>query len=215
MDDEAGDIVTELYIADIRPLRGREQELLGQLNAQRRARAVQYRMEEDRLRCIAAGLLLNRVLGKDAVLAMRFGAFGKPYLLHGPCFNLSHTGDYVMLATHEAEVGADIERVRRRDPMRLARRFFHPDEYALLEAAEDPMETFCLIWTLKESFIKADGRGFAIPSRSYCILPHGDGAVMKGGDSRRFRTYRRGDDYRMAVCARDDCFPDGPTLVTF
>ena len=207
--------MTELFIADIRPLCGREQELLGRIDARRAARALQYRMAEDRLRCIAAGLLLKQVLGEDAVSAIRFGAFGKPYLAGGPCFNLSHTGDYVILATNEDEIGTDIGRVRRRDPMRLAQRFFHPDECAYLAAAENPLETFCLIWTLKESYIKADGRGFAIPSCSYRILPEGDGAALLGDDSRHFRTYRWAEDYRLAVCTFDDAFPDRPTQLTF
>lgn len=50
-------------------------------------------------------------------------------------------------------VGVDIE-LPRAGGARLAKRFFQPDEAALVYAADDPDREFCRLWTLKESYIK-------------------------------------------------------------
>ena len=52
-----------LYLADIRQLKQWEQAALSLLTPERRAEAERIKPDQDRLHCIAAGLLLRRVLG--------------------------------------------------------------------------------------------------------------------------------------------------------
>ena len=181
--------------------------LTGRLDPARAIRARAYGDTPAGRRCLAAGLLLRAVLGAGDY---RTGANGKPTLDGAPPFNLSHAGDYAVLITGERDVGVDIERVRPIDCMRIAARFFHPDEYAYLKALPDPLDAFFSIWTLKESYGKATGRGFSLAPSSFCILPAGaDGAVFAGETSCVFRRYDRAfPGYRLSACAAQEAFPD-------
>jgi 4'-phosphopantetheinyl transferase len=114
--------------------------------------------------------LLGEHLGLDPrALVFAENAFGKPRLTDHPSvhFSLSHSGDRAVLAVSERhEMGIDIERVRPLDHLDLARRYFHPNEVSAIEAVKAPDEqllAFFRIWTLKESVVKAVGKGLSIP----------------------------------------------------
>lgn len=83
-------------------------------------RANRFRFEEDRVRWSRARsslrLILSMYAGDDAFrLAFSYGPHGKPALLPFSVveFNLSHAGDWAMIAVTQAvPVGVDIERIR-------------------------------------------------------------------------------------------------------
>lgn len=55
--------------------------------------------------------MLRFLLG-EKVDSVSIGDYGKPYIPGGEiCFNLSHSGDYVVLASDSDRVGVDIEKV--------------------------------------------------------------------------------------------------------
>lgn len=165
-------------------------------------------------RCLAAGLLVRAVLGADAVPATN--AFGKPELADGRPFNLSHAGGYAVLATGDAPLGVDIERLRVVDYPAIANRFFHPDERAFLASQPDMQRAFFQIWTCKESYLKATGYGFSVAPASFCVLPTEDGgAVFSGETPYRFRRYDNAfAGYALSVCAAEDAFADAVTLLS-
>lgn len=114
--------------------------------------------------------LLGGHLGLDPrALVFVQNAFGKPRLADRPSvhFSLSHSGDRAVLAVSERhEMGIDIERVRPLDHLDLARRYFHPNEVAAIEGVrptEEQLLAFFRIWTLKESVVKAVGKGLSLP----------------------------------------------------
>ncbi len=84
------------------------------------ARANRFRFERDRVRWSRARsalrLVLSRYAGEDPdALFFAYGKQGKPSLgaATGIEFNLSHSGDWAMIAvTREIPVGVDIERIR-------------------------------------------------------------------------------------------------------
>lgn len=205
-----------LYAADIRELEGKTGELGARLSRERRERMNAMKIETARLRCLAAGLLLDTVFKKRARTDIVCDAFGKPHLPDGPCFNLSHAGDYAVLAVSDQEVGVDVERWRKADTAALAKRFYHPEEQAHLSAAVDPVERFFTIWSLKESYMKALGRGFAVSPTSFAVLPDGrDSARLLGSEDYHFKRYTDFPRYALAVCAREDAFPDGVTVLSY
>lgn len=142
------------------------------LTPERRARMERYLKPEDRARCLAAGLLLRMALG-ECVLALRENTQGKPYLPHGPCFNLSHSGEYVILGVSDHEIGVDIERIAPFDN-RVARRCYTDEELAWLYA-QSGADAFYRLWTAKESVMKATGLGFTLTPESFSVLPMEDG----------------------------------------
>lgn len=84
-------------------------------------------------------------------------AKGKPYLENGPFVSVSHTGDIVVVAVSESEIGIDAERKDRevKKQEELIRKYFseRETEYA------NTREKFLEIWTKKESYGKFTGEG--------------------------------------------------------
>lgn len=129
--------------------------------------------------------LLYEFCGLSAeVFRIRRGAHGKPYLegVAVPLyFNISHSGDYIVLALSDREVGIDVERqaVAR---MAVARRFFHPDELRMLEALppEARDEWFFRLWVAKESFLKYTGTGLSASLHSFRVcFDSGEAVIWK------------------------------------
>jgi 4'-phosphopantetheinyl transferase len=94
-------------------------------------------------------------------------AWGKPRLtgaeLH---FNLSHSGAWCLLAaSRRHSLGVDLERWREGlDFAGLARRCFSEREHEWWASLAEPerLPAFFRLWTCKEAFIKADGRGMRL-----------------------------------------------------
>lgn len=86
-------------------------------------------------------------------------------------FNMSHSGDYVVLAVGDAPLGIDVER-KRSDRLKVAKRCFCKEEYEYIISAindEEQVERFLEYWTLKEAFVKYIGKGLAVPLNSFLI----------------------------------------------
>lgn len=111
-------------------------------------------------------LLSQRIPQSPQQIALTTNANGKPALAahdHRLFFNVSHSGDYLAIALSEiAELGVDIEATNTpRAFTRLAKRYFAPDEIAMLDTLDDDerRERFYTYWTLKEAYLKARGLG--------------------------------------------------------
>ncbi|WP_157494246.1 4'-phosphopantetheinyl transferase family protein [Fulvivirga imtechensis] len=94
---------------------------------------------------------------------IRYNSYQRPYLtLPGYDFNVSHSGDFVVCAIGKnIRLGIDIEENRK-----VNFKNFHslmtPGQWDEINRANNPLKEFYRYWTIKESVIKADGRGFAI-----------------------------------------------------
>lgn len=104
-------------------------------------------------------------IGKPISLTYRYGEMGKPYLVNIPLYyNLSHSGDFVLCAVSEQEIGADIQEIRKGNVMQIAERYFAEEEFQkLLECLTEAEKNRLLfeIWAKKEAFGKLSGRGIA------------------------------------------------------
>ena len=166
-------------------------------------RAGRYRFREDQLRCIGAGVLLSRILGIQEE-ELVYGPYGKPSCPScGKEFSLSHSGRYILLAVNDCPVGADIEKIREA-PLPVARRVLLPEELEWMQkdtAGRD--ERFYRLWTMKESVMKAFGRGFSLPPESFGVLP-----LLNTGAGRVEGTDLRGyseviDGYAVGLCTAE------------
>lgn len=130
------------------------------------ARATQGK--EASRRAMAAALAA-RSIPADARIAKT--VLGKPYLADYPGvqFNLSHSGPWGACAVSEEPVGVDVELVR---PLRqnVAGRFFTPTEQTFLARQPNPEQAFFRLWTRKESFLKALGKGLTLPMNRFSVL---------------------------------------------
>ncbi len=115
-----------------------------------------------------AELLLNRSLERctDVQTPAQYhrNEHGKPYLTDTPetYVNWSHSGDYVICAISDREVGIDLQRMDREPKENLIRKALTPEECENLKKAapEDRKKRFYEYWSVKESFLKALGTGF-------------------------------------------------------
>ncbi|MBE0486622.1 4'-phosphopantetheinyl transferase superfamily protein [Marinobacter sp.] len=77
------------------------------------------------------------------------------------CLSLSHSKGLSAVATGMAPLGIDIEPSQRKpDWIGVAKRWFSTVEQEWLFRADDPFN-FLKVWTLKEAWLKATGRGIA------------------------------------------------------
>ncbi len=146
--------------------------LLQLVTPYRREKVLRYTLHNDRLRCLAAGLLLKNVLGITNDSEIGYGPQGKPFLVnHKTEFNLSHGGNYVILVTDNNPVGVDIEKIESFDES-VAHRCFTADECATLFAEKDiakQQELFYTLWTGKEAIMKATGLGLSFDPQSFSL----------------------------------------------
>jgi len=123
--------------------------------------------------------------------AWRFATnpWGRPYVANpaapaGLRFNLSHKPRFVTcLVGWERELGVDVEdrSVERRHLLPIAQRFFSAREAGALVALPPPEQPdrFYQLWTLKESYIKARGRGLSLGLSRFSFTVEGSGASVR------------------------------------
>lgn len=109
------------------------------------------------------------------------GEKGKPFIVgvENVFFNISHSGDYVVCAVSDREIGIDIEK-RAKARMEVAGRFFHGEEVAQLKMLEEDKQDqlFFNYWSVKESFLKYIGTGLARPLNSFIVSFSGGGVSL-------------------------------------
>ena len=112
---------------------------------------------------------------KPSDLQFKTGQHGKPQLMdHAIQFNLSHSGDWVVLAIDGDPVGVDIEQVRRDAAFQsIAARFFAKDEQLYIESADDIANAFYVVWTRKEAWLKAQGLGLSSGLQRFSVVQAG------------------------------------------
>ncbi|MDR0997144.1 MAG: 4'-phosphopantetheinyl transferase superfamily protein [Zoogloeaceae bacterium] len=191
-----------LYCADIRDCLAHRQALESRLPPARATRMRAYRQDADRLRCLAAWWLLARSVGERQLQENPCleGAHGKPWLAGGPCFNLSHAGQWVLLAVGDVEVGADIEVWSEKDCAALAEVAFHPAERAWWATRQSARDFFDL-WVAKESYLKWLGTGLSRPPADFCLRLEGRTGQVDECPPARLRLYDALPGYSIAVCA--------------
>lgn len=196
--------MVELFAANINQIAPKAQELIALLDEERQARVRALGVSRrDALLSLAAGLLLYGVFGEATQHAhFERGKRGKPHLPDQTPFNITHAGDYAVLALSSQAVGVDLERIRPIDWRKISARYFHPEERTYLEQSPDPAAEFFHIWTLKESYLKAEGLGFSISPATFAVLPEGEHTAHLLGESfYRFACFTPFPGYRLSVCS--------------
>jgi 4'-phosphopantetheinyl transferase len=144
------------------------------LSKDENGRADRFRFESDRVRFVASHGGMRTIIGSYCTtrpqdLVFGSGAHGKPFLKTPSVplqFNLSHSGIRAALAvTRNMRCGIDIEKVRSQiSDQALAERFFCERENEWLRSlpAEQRIQGFFRLWSVKESILKAVGKGLSV-----------------------------------------------------
>lgn len=203
------------------------------LNEEERQRHAGFAFDELKLEYLLTRALCRITLSRYADVAPQAWQFdrsplGRPSLASpqsalGLSFNLSNTRSLVGIAVARCndEVGLDIEEGDRATAwMEIAARFFSRRELAALESlpADRRQRRFFDLWTLKESYIKARGKGLSMPLDAFSIAVEGEiGIVFEPSSADehpqdwQFVLRRLGARHHLAVCLRRP--PDRPALV--
>jgi 4'-phosphopantetheinyl transferase len=171
-----------VWRASLDQVQGQIAGLVDLLSPEEQERAKRFHFETDRQRCILARgllrLLLGHCLGRSAnQLQFEYNDFGKPILAGGlhPSvqFNLSHSGDIVLIALSRGRaLGVDIERMRMDVAAKeIAARFFSADECRALATVAPAARcaAFFDCWTRKEAYLKARGDGLSLPLAQFDV----------------------------------------------
>lgn len=134
------------------------------LPPERREKIEKLRFEKDKLLSLAAGLLIRHEVGETP---LECNEHGKPYAVGGRFFSVSHSGDHVAIAVDDQEIGVDVEKLPDKDYMKIAERFYHPNELEYVKTADDPKRAFARIWTRKEAYLKQLGIGIATDLKAF------------------------------------------------
>ncbi|HVA64835.1 MAG TPA: 4'-phosphopantetheinyl transferase superfamily protein [Terriglobales bacterium] len=214
----------DLYWFDLDVAAGLQAAWRAWLAPEERARADRYLLPRHGERYVAAHaqlrwLLAQRLRGAPRELEFELGVQGKPRVrgarLH---FNLSHSGPWGLVGiAADQEVGVDIEGERpAMDGVGLAQRFFTPAETAWLreQPAEQRARAFARLWTCKEAWLKADGRGLALSLRRIEVSFAGAGAELRSLDDAPGQTWFVREFDLVPGYAAAAVLPAAPSAVT-
>ena len=187
-------------------------------------KAARFKHDVNAQRKIIGELLVRATLCKTFNLDNKSISFDysekkKPFLkdrnsIH---FNISHSGDWVVCAVAEKEVGIDVEKIHKIN-LNIARRFFAPEEvkhlFELPEKAQ--FDYFFDLWTLKESYLKALGTGLTKPLSSFTVSQE-NGNLMLYEEGKVVNVFLKKytiDNYhKLSACAFDSDFAEQMELL--
>ena len=147
----------------------------------------------------AAGqYLLRMALGEGAYEKAEFAKseHGKPYIVGYPIhYNISHSGQYVVLVTEDNEVGVDVQEKKSLRMDAIARRFFAKEEwkaYSEANGEEERERLFFYIWCRKEAYGKYLGTGLSTE-----VLQTN---VLSDLTDVQFIEYEAAEGYQISIC---------------
>ncbi len=149
-----------------------------------RSSIERYRRWQDRQATLFGKVLLLKALQiqfQDTWLrkfqSLELSEFGKPFIEGWPEFNISHSGDIVVLAlTQHHAIGIDIEKICPVDKDDFVKEL--PEIISFYENHETDQANhlFFECWTKKEAVLKGVGKGLLVPLKE--VVLNGDQAII-------------------------------------
>ncbi len=169
------------------------------VSEERQNRIKRFRSEKDKMISLLSGLLIRSKLAEfletdPNKIEIVKGENGKPYVsnFENIHFSLSHSGEMIMLALDENNIGADTELIKK-DNTDIAESFFTNTEYEYISNSENPTKNFYKIWTMKEAYLKMTGEGLTKGLDNFDVF---DPKINK-----MLKTYSYSDKYMTAICS--------------
>ncbi len=145
-------------------------------------------------KCSLAGYMITKKylsklynIPKDQI-EIKKGKHGKPYVLNLPAhFNISHSGNYTVVAISDRPIGVDLEIIRDFSAI-LAKKLFNEDELKYISGSGPSrkksvmQQCFYQIWTAKEAYLKYIGTGISGGVNSLSFKLDGDKLIPNSKD---------------------------------
>jgi len=156
----------------------------GSLPSDEKEKADNIPSRENRKAYIISRGILRTVLSEylkamPVDIVLEYNEHGKPSIAdrlnpQNVKFNLSHSNELILYAVAKnKEVGIDVEYMRDIDRAeRIIERFFSPEQKDFYNSQSESMKktAFFRLWTRREAYGKAMGRGFSVPAVD-CGIP--------------------------------------------
>ncbi len=193
------------------------------MNNKERHRYHRFHFEKDRHRHLVTRALIKTSLSQyqphipPQAWQFNHNDFGKPSIStpipQSIEFNISHSKEFIVIAIAQGSaIGVDIECITQRNNIEgLIDRCFNTDEKTYILANDQAylQERFFQLWTLKESYIKAYGKGLSINLKDIHFKIHDDKVTIgfsgKHTDTPKhwaFHSVQPHADYQLAITLR-------------
>lgn len=190
-------------------------------SAERRESVARFRHASDKSRSLWAELFARQRLSEAAGVSfseieITHDEKGKPFWKGSSFFvSLSHSGGYIAVAVGQDAVGVDVEKKRKAAPA-VAKRWFRPEENALLETLSEPERTrlFFRLWTMKEAALKYAGEGLSGGLETVDCLALMEATQNGGDDALAGRSFALDGDATVGVVTRRGELPAEARLFT-
>lgn len=148
------------------------------IDSEKKYKVMEFVNKKDKIRTLVGEMLIRTIIAENLKISYKSikfskNEYGKPYLKGYPQFNfnISHSGDYVLCAVDDKNIGIDIEEIKYIEYKEIAKTFFSAKEigYIINHDLKCQLDRFYEMWTLKESYIKCCGQGLSIPLKSFSI----------------------------------------------
>lgn len=228
-------IVLEIYatkVFDILSEINQEADtIIQKLDKDRQEKVAKIKHDSQRLMSIFAGVLLryvflNRGFSENEWnrIIIEYNEYGKPYIKGLDNFNysISHSGDWVICAFDDKNIGVDIQK-KRPWKIQMAKRFYADAEYKrLINIDENDIQKqtdyFYKLWSAKESCVKYTGRGIGGGISQYVVSNefeyidefNNDGEII---NKYNMKIYDELEGYIIAICSEKNHFPDKIVVV--
>jgi 4'-phosphopantetheinyl transferase len=169
-----------IWQADFETLSVYSEDISKTLSPDELERAKKYKFTKDLEHFILRRYFLRLILSKYCdcqphELIFRYNSCKKPFIgmpeFKEIKFNLSYSHNLMLvgLCKHD-EIGIDIEKTDEIHELEnIANESFSPPELKYYNSKLNKTDTFFKIWTRKEAFIKAKGKGMYLPLKSFCV----------------------------------------------
>jgi len=140
------------------------------------AKSLQYLKNTDRKRYIVSKylskILLSKVTNNDPSSIKFSISTNKKPAAEGIEFNISHSGNCLLITFSPSAVGIDIETINRSFKFEtLLNECFSVEEIDFINSGEDKLLFFYTLWTRKEALLKATGEGLVDDLDQVTCLP--------------------------------------------
>ena len=185
--------------------------LLTYVSDDKKERINRYMIRSAAQQSLISDVLVRSIIHEQLGLSneeIRFGRnnYGKPYLIGRDdfYFNVSHSDEWVVCAVSDSVVGVDVEKIKPTD-YNISKRFFSEDEnkYLVCKKGQQKLDSFYDLWTLKESYIKAIGKGLHMSLRDFSIIIYNGFIYLKHQIESQFFNFKQFSiymGYKLSVC---------------
>ena len=199
--------------------------LINCLSEEKQKRIRKFLKYEDVIRSLAGDIFIRSIiLSKFSSISnndIKFltNEYGKPFVMKMEFinFNISHSGKWVVCAIDNNIVGVDVEEIANIN-LDMTKNIFKESEYNKLDnMGKEKLQYFYELWTLKESYVKAVGKGLSIAFNSFEIRDNEVDLITVDSEIGQFyfKKYDIDRNYKMSVCSSSNDFPEKVIIKKF